>query len=107
MPSRFEPCGLSQMYAQSFGSLPIARRTGGLADTIEDGVTGFLFDEATVDSYLDALHRALAVYRHPQLFDAMRCKAMAAPMYWEESVTPYDELYQRLLDEIREVGGQD
>ena len=107
MPSRFEPCGLSQMYAQCFGSLPIARRTGGLADTIEDGVTGFLFDDPTVDSYLDALQRALAVYHHPQLFDAMRCKAMAAPLYWEESVAPYDELYLRLLGDICEVGGQD
>ena len=51
MPSRFEPCGLSQMYAQKFGSLPIGHQTGGLAETITDGETGFLFD-ATVDRIL-------------------------------------------------------
>ncbi len=50
MPSRFEPCGLSQMYAQKSGSLPIAHRTGGLVDTIEDGVTGFLFNASSRDA---------------------------------------------------------
>jgi starch synthase len=98
MPSRFEPCGLSQMYAQCFGSLPIARRTGGLADTIEDGVTGFHFDDASVDSYLDAIDRALAVYERPELLDAMRTHAMDSPLYWERTIWAYDELYQRLVD---------
>jgi starch synthase len=99
MPSRFEPCGLSQMYAQSFGSLPIAHRTGGLADTIEDGLSGFLFNSATVESYRHAVQRALYVYRHPNLLNAMRCRAMASPAYWQESVQPYDRLYRRLLGE--------
>ena len=67
MPSRYEPCGLSQMYAQRFGSLPVARNTGGLADTIENGVTGFLFDESTADSYREALSRAFKVFRLPRL----------------------------------------
>jgi len=97
MPSRYEPCGLSQMYAQRFGSLPIARRTGGLADTIEDGVTGFLFREATIDSYLEAVARAMNVYRHPDLLNAMRCKAMQSPPFWHEAVEPYDQLYRHLL----------
>ena len=97
MPSRFEPCGLSQMYAQRLGSLPIARRTGGLADTIEDGLNGFLFDESSAESYLLAVQRALHVFAHPKLLNAMRCRAMAAPLYWRESVVPYAELYQRLL----------
>jgi starch synthase len=65
MPSRYEPCGLSQMYAQRFGSLPVARNTGGLADTIENGVTGFLFDESTVESYQQALSRAFKVFAFP------------------------------------------
>jgi starch synthase len=99
MPSRFEPCGLSQMYAQRFGSLPIAHRTGGLADTIEDGVSGFLFDTPTVDAYRHAIQRALYVYRHPNLLNAMRCRAMASPAYWQDSVQPYDRLYRRLLSE--------
>ena len=57
MPSRFEPCGLSQMYAQKFGSLPIAHRTGGLADTIEDGVNGFLFGEPSLKRFKDAIRQ--------------------------------------------------
>jgi starch synthase len=52
MPSRLEPCGLSQMYAQKFGSLPIGYKTGGLADTIVDGKTGFLFEAPTNESFL-------------------------------------------------------
>ena len=98
MPSRYEPCGLSQIYAQCYGSLPIARRTGGLADTIEDGVSGFLFREPTLDSYLQAIRRALNVHRRPLLLNAMRCKAMAAPLYWHQSVRPYDRLYRRLIE---------
>jgi len=97
MPSRFEPCGLSQMYAQRFGSLPIAHRTGGLADTIEDGLSGFLFRGANVESYRSAVQRALNVFKHPNLLSAMRCRAMASPVYWQESVQPYDNLYRSLL----------
>ncbi len=99
MPSRYEPCGLSQMYAQRFASLPIARRTGGLADTIEDGVTGFLFQHGDAESYLEAVQRALNVFKHPELLNAMRCQAMAAPQFWAQSVEPYDRLYKRLLQE--------
>lgn len=103
MPSRYEPCGLSQMYAQRYGALPIARRTGGLADTIEDGVTGFLFTEQTPDSYLAAIDRALKVYAHPQLLGAMRNKAMTSPLFWSESVLPYDHLYRTLIEEVTEA----
>lgn len=97
MPSRFEPCGLSQMYAQSFGSLPIAHRTGGLADTIEDGVSGFLFEGANPEAYRKAVIRALKVFKHPNLLSAMRCRAMLSPRFWQESVKPYDNLYRLLL----------
>ena len=97
MPSRYEPCGLSQMYAQRFGSLPVARNTGGLADTIENGVTGFLFDESTVPSYEEALSRAFKVFAYPDLLNAMRCRAMAAPFNWCKAVEPYAELYEQLV----------
>ena len=60
MPSRFEPCGLAQMYAQRYGSLPIAYRTGGLADTIEDGVTGFLFSSLSREGLVSAIGREQA-----------------------------------------------
>lgn len=109
MPSRFEPCGLSQMYAQRFGSLPIAHRTGGLADTIEDGVTGFLFDEMTIESYLHAIDRAMAVFNATDLFYAMRRAAMASRYQWREAVKPYNRLYRALIDEnsgvwLRDMG---
>ncbi|NWC07629.1 glycogen synthase GlgA [Pseudomonas agarici] len=106
MPSRYEPCGLSQMYAQRFGSLPVARNTGGLADTIEDGVTGFLFDESTVQSYEAALHRAFKVFAYPPLFNAMRCRAMAAPFNWCKAVEPYAQLYETLVANSRSSSGE-
>ena len=62
MPSRFEPCGLSQMYAQRFGSLPIGHQTGGLAETITDGETGFLFDSPSTKSFLGGVRRAFATF---------------------------------------------
>lgn len=100
MPSRFEPCGLSQLYAQRCASLPIARHTGGLADTIEDGISGFLFRDANVESYRNAVDRALQVFKRPTLLSAMRCRAMAAPLYWRQSVVPYTQLYQRLVSVV-------
>ena len=103
MPSRYEPCGLSQMYAQRFGSLPVARKTGGLADTIEDGVSGFLFDEPTLESYTAALTRAINVFANPELLNAMRCRAMRAPFNWHQAIKPYSRLYLRLLKTSRSM----
>ena len=62
MPSRFEPCGLSQMYAQKFGSLPIGHQTGGLAETITDGETGFLFSQPSTESFLGGIRRAFSTF---------------------------------------------
>ena len=101
MPSRYEPCGLSQMYAQRFGSLPVARNTGGLADTIENGVTGFLFDESTVDSYREALSRAFYVHAKKDLLNAMRCLAMTQPFNWCQAVEPYARLYEELVQQAQ------
>lgn len=103
MPSRYEPCGLSQMYAQRFASLPIAHRTGGLADSIDDGVTGFLFDEATAQSYRRAVERALAVHHKPQLLSAMRCRAMSSGFFWRHAIEPYNQLYRQLVGARREA----
>src|SRR4028118_1047015 len=76
VPSRFEPCGLSQMYAQRFGSLPVAHRTGGLADTIEDGVTGFLFSELSLSGLMEGVGRAFESFGSKARFSAMRRAAM-------------------------------
>jgi starch synthase len=97
MPSRFEPCGLSQMYAQRFGSLPIARETGGLADTIEDGVTGFLFREPSLAALLSAVYRAVDAFGSRPKLNAMRRAAMARTFAWQRSARRYKKVYDRAL----------
>jgi starch synthase len=97
MPSRFEPCGLSQMYAQRFGSLPIAHNTGGLGDTIEDGATGFLFSGATPETFAQAIHRAKSVFDRKDQFTAMRRRAMLRPSGWGEAARSYMDVYRRAL----------
>jgi len=96
MPSRYEPCGLSQMFAQRFGALPLAHRTGGLAETVDDGATGFLFDGADAGGLQGALDRAFAVYAQPREFHAMRRAAMAKRFDWEDSAAKYAVIYRRL-----------
>jgi starch synthase len=97
MPSRFEPCGLSQMYAQTFGSLPIARETGGLADTIEDGVTGFLFREPSLGALLGAIYRAVDAYKSRRQLNSMRRAAMSQNFRWTRSASGYANVYGRAL----------
>lgn len=97
MPSRFEPCGLSQLYAQRYGSLPVAYRTGGLADTIEDGETGFLFNEMSIGGLMHAIGRALNAYGSRAALTRMRRKAMARPMNWLQSSRRYNTVYSHLL----------
>ena len=96
MPSRFEPCGLSQMYAQRFGSLPIGRETGGLAETIKDGETGFLFEQPSMDSFVGGVRRAFSAFNTKERLDAMRRNAMAKSYSWDLSAASYDALYRRL-----------
>lgn len=93
MPSRFEPCGLSQMYAQSFGTLPVASRTGGLVDTVEDGVTGFLFEETSLPELLGALYRAVDIFASPRKLLAMRRAAMQRRFGWGLSARQYSSVY--------------
>jgi hypothetical protein len=96
MPSRYEPCGLSQMYAQRFGALPIGHRTGGLAETIETGRTGFLFDRLDIAAFDDAIDDAFAVFEAPLELQAMRRAAMAKDFSWAESALAYSALYRKL-----------
>ena len=97
MPSQYEPCGLTQMRAQRYGSLPVARRVGGLADTIEDGVTGFLFDAFSTNDFLQACVRAIDYYRHVETWQNMQREAMSRDFGWERSEQRYRELYRRVL----------
>ena len=95
MPSRFEPCGLAQMYAQRFGSLPIVRRTGGLADTVEDGVTGFTFADGAPRGFAGAIRRALDTFGQKRRLNAMRRTAMAREFGWGDAAARYGDLYGR------------
>jgi starch synthase len=96
MPSRFEPCGLSQMYAQRFGAIPIAHRTGGLGETIHDGKTGLLFERPEIADLDEAIRRALEVYGSNKLLGELRRAAMALKFDWDESARRYGALYRAL-----------
>lgn len=95
MPSRFEPCGLTQMRAQRYGTVPVARRVGGLADTIEDAVSGFLFDEYAPAALRRALERALDAFGSPDVWRPLMRAAMRREVGWERSVAGYSAVYQR------------
>lgn len=101
MPSRFEPCGLNQMYSQIYGTLPIVRRTGGLADTVEaaDGLgngTGIVFDEYSSHALLAALEFALRIYAEKDEYERIQQRAMGRDFSWDARVHHYVDLYRRL-----------
>jgi starch synthase len=96
MPSRFEPCGLTQMQAQRYGALPIAHATGGLVDTIDDGVTGFWFSELSHDGLMEACARAFDAFDNQERLAAMRQAAMSRRFTWAEPATEYAALYSRV-----------
>jgi starch synthase len=103
MPSRFEPCGLSQLIAQRYGTLPIATKTGGLADTIVDQSAhpsrgdGFHAAEFSADALREAVARAAALFADRPALDAARLRAMEKDSSWAASIDRYLELYRRLL----------
>lgn len=105
MPSRFEPCGLGQLYAMRYGSVPVVHATGGLRDTVVDpgdlelaqGLgTGFRFEPATRGALLGAIERAVAMFRQPSVFGAVRGAAMARDSSWTASAQQYVQLYRSL-----------
>jgi starch synthase len=99
MPSRYEACGLSQMIAMRYGCLPVARATGGLVDTIQDGKTGFLFKPVEAAAFQNALERALALYQLPKKWLTMQKNAMLEDFSWHNSARQYAGLYTALIDE--------
>jgi starch synthase len=110
--SRFEPCGLTQMYAMRYGTIPIASRVGGLANTIvdyaparspelglpEDGATGFLFDGETAGDVAAALQRALDAFMRPSSWHALQRNAMQGEFGWARPTARYLQLYAELTD---------
>ncbi len=101
MPSRFEPCGLGQLYAMAYGTIPIVRATGGLVDTVrqyrsEDGTgTGFLFDEPSSDALYKCILRALELWNgNPERLHNMRSRAMRQDFSWDSSANAYSNVYR-------------
>jgi len=99
MPSRYEPCGLGQMIAQRYGNVPIVRHTGGLADTVEDGKTGFAFPDATADSLLRAVLRATRFWRGKE-WERLRRRCMRVDHSWSRSALQYEAVYSAAIGPI-------
>lgn len=98
MPCQYEPCGLTQMRAQRYGALMVARRVGGLADTIQDEVTGFLFDEFAEEPFLGTMLRAIDRFAQPDEWRRMMREAMSRDFSWERSVEAYLARYRLVLE---------
>lgn len=105
VPSRFEPCGLTQLYGLRYGTLPLVRRVGGLADTVVDAdadalaadrATGFVFDAATASALRTAAQRAFTLYRDRDRWQQMQRRAMAQDFSWDAAAIHYAELYREL-----------
>lgn len=105
MPSRFEPCGLNQLYSLRYGTLPIVRNTGGLADTVVDATeksrkdetaTGFKFVPSTSEALEETIHRAIYLFQRPRIWRKMMVTAMKQNYSWEQSAHTYLELYESL-----------
>jgi len=97
MPSRFEPCGLNQMYSLRYGTVPIVHATGGLKDTVEDGVTGFVFHASEAHALWQAVERALYAWGKPKVWRKMMLAGMNQDFSWEKSAREYAALYEQLL----------
>jgi starch synthase len=93
VPSRFEPCGLTQLFSLRYGTLPLVRAVGGLADTVQDTVTGFSFQQATPDALQACVQRALAVYPDRPRWQGMMRAGMAQSLGWDGSALQYLDLY--------------
>jgi len=99
MPSRYEPCGISQMIAMRYGSVPLVRAVGGLHDTVTDSETGFVFIDMKVKSFNDALRRALNLYPYHSRWMGLQKTGMAQDFSWSASAKKYLELYKKLVAE--------
>jgi starch synthase len=112
MPSRFEPCGLNQMYGLRYGTIPIVRTTGGLDDTVIDiredlqKANGIKFIEYAASALAKGIRKALALYEEPELFHRFRTNAMAADFSWNRTVTEYVKAYEKTRVHAGHFGSQ-
>src|SRR5215472_196800 len=110
VPSRFEPCGLTQLYALRYGALPLVRRVGGLADTVVDATatnlaegvaTGFAFDDDTPSALASAIGRATALFREREIWQRMVRRAMTRDFSWAAAARQYAAVYRTLRSDLR------
>jgi len=106
MPSRYEPCGISQMIAMRYGSIPLVRAVGGLHDTVTDSETGFVFVDKEIKSFNDTVKRALKLYPYHSRWSALQKAGMAQDFSWETSARKYLALYRKLIDALPSSNGK-
>src|SRR5208337_4725788 len=97
MPSKYEPCGLGQMIAMRYGTLPLAHKIGGLSDTIDDGKTGFLFGEHSLPVFMHSVGRVLKTFADKKTWRKMMRSAMNKDFSWKKSAQAYIAIYQNAL----------
>src|SRR5262249_10683035 len=103
MPSRFEPCGLNQMYSLRYGTVPIVRRTGGLDDTVTDvqddtdRANGIKFTEYSAHALAKAIRKALALFEEKKAFEHFRRNGMAKDFSWDRTVAEYLKVYDKVI----------
>lgn len=98
VPSKFEPCGLTQMIAMRYGTLPLVRKTGGLADSVRDRLDGFVFDTYTSSALVKKMKEAIECYaKKPEKFSTMIRSAMKADFSWKKQAGAYIKLYNKLI----------
>lgn len=100
IPSKFEPCGLVQMIAMRYGSIPVVRATGGLKDTVDDGQTGIVFPDYSAKSLATALYRSVTTYYDSFLFNKLIVTCMRQDFSWGRSAKEYLKLYNNVLKRI-------
>ncbi len=104
VPSKYEPCGLTQMEAMRYGAIPIVRKTGGLADSVQnfdpksDKGDGFVFDKYNNFSFFSACIRAIEAYRYPKVWQGIQKRAMSANFSWDKSATEYVKLFNKAMN---------
>lgn len=102
VPSKFEPCGLTQLIAMRYGTIPIVRKTGGLADTVDDGVTGFVFTDYQSDLLMQKILTAYDTWSHrPDVWSGMVKSAMQRDFSWEQSAAAYVHMYETALSAVK------
>ena len=100
MPSLYEPCGLGQLISYKYGTVPIVRKTGGLADTVTDGNTGFVFEEYSAAALLDAIKRAVEAFKDRKKWQALAVHDMGLDYSWDASAKKYVELYEKAVEKL-------